>query len=166
MFCVIWYHLCNLKNVKNTHGGVLLLKVTLLRVCFSRFLNCTNGTKSRNAGHVAKLQGICHLSQKRANSSFQFSSWFAPPMLQILDTKASHKHRASFRCFLLLLSNMCDIYNLNPHFKFCLIHPTKLASATFHISDRLRHSNPTIKSMGRVNLTLLVPIPDEERKLA
>ena len=90
----------------------------------------------------------------------------SPPMLQILDTKASHKHRASFRCFLLLLSNMCDIYNLNPHFKFCLIHPTKLASATFHISDRLRHSNPTIKSMGRVNLTLLVPIPDEERKLA
>ena len=25
MFCVIWYHLYNLKNVKNTHGGVLLL---------------------------------------------------------------------------------------------------------------------------------------------
>ena len=25
MFCVVWYHLHNLKNVKNTHGGVLLL---------------------------------------------------------------------------------------------------------------------------------------------
>ena len=25
MFCAIWYYLCNLKNVKNTHGGVLLL---------------------------------------------------------------------------------------------------------------------------------------------
>ena len=25
MFCTIWYHLYNLKNVKNTHGGVLLL---------------------------------------------------------------------------------------------------------------------------------------------
>ena len=25
MFCAIWYHLYNLKNVKNTHGGVLLL---------------------------------------------------------------------------------------------------------------------------------------------
>ena len=23
--CAIWYHLQNLKNVKNTHGGVLLL---------------------------------------------------------------------------------------------------------------------------------------------
>ena len=25
MLCEIWYHLHNLKNVKNTHGGVLLL---------------------------------------------------------------------------------------------------------------------------------------------
>ena len=25
MLCAIWYHLYNLKNVKNTHGGVLLL---------------------------------------------------------------------------------------------------------------------------------------------
>ena len=25
MFCAIWYHLHNLKNVKNTYGGVLLL---------------------------------------------------------------------------------------------------------------------------------------------
>ena len=28
MRCTIWYHLYHLKNVKNTHGGVLLL-VTL-----------------------------------------------------------------------------------------------------------------------------------------
>ena len=27
MCCAIWYHLCNLKNVKNTHGGVLLMGV-------------------------------------------------------------------------------------------------------------------------------------------
>ena len=26
MLCVIWYCLCNFKIVKNTHGGVLLLK--------------------------------------------------------------------------------------------------------------------------------------------
>ena len=25
MFCAIWYYLYNLKNVKNTHGGMLLL---------------------------------------------------------------------------------------------------------------------------------------------
>ena len=37
------------KNVKNTQNGVI---VTLLHECFSRFLNCTNGTKSRNASHM------------------------------------------------------------------------------------------------------------------
>ena len=61
--CSIWYYLYNLKNVKNTHGGRLilvklqyksatLLKLTLLHGCFSRFLNCTNGTKSRNASQM------------------------------------------------------------------------------------------------------------------
>ena len=29
-----------------------LLKLTLLHGCFLRFLNCTNGTKSRNAPHM------------------------------------------------------------------------------------------------------------------
>ena len=38
--CAIWYHLHNLKDVKNTDG------------CFSRFLNCANGTKLRNAPHI------------------------------------------------------------------------------------------------------------------
>ena len=57
----IWYHLYNFKNVKNIHGGVLLLvkwlkpatllKVTLLDGCFSLFLNCTDGTNSRNASY-------------------------------------------------------------------------------------------------------------------
>ena len=67
MFCAIWYHLYNLKNVKNTYGGVLLLvklqakillEVTLLHGCFSRFLICTNGTKSRNISHIKFSQNI------------------------------------------------------------------------------------------------------------
>ena len=49
MRCMIWYHLKNFKNVKNTHGEVSLLlkmqalvcnfflKVTLLHGCFSHF---------------------------------------------------------------------------------------------------------------------------------
>ena len=48
MLCAIWYHLYILKNVRNIHGGVLLLakcrlqpapflKVTLFHGCFSRF---------------------------------------------------------------------------------------------------------------------------------
>ena len=51
----VWYHLNNLKNVKNTHGGELLLlklqvevcnfsEALFLLGCYSRFLNCTNGT--------------------------------------------------------------------------------------------------------------------------
>ena len=57
MRCAIWNNLYNLKNVKNIHGGVLLLvatllKVTLLHGCFSRFLNCTDGTKSRKTSHI------------------------------------------------------------------------------------------------------------------
>ena len=31
--CAIWYHLYNLKNMKNTHGGVLILQpATLLKL--------------------------------------------------------------------------------------------------------------------------------------
>ena len=56
----IWYHLHNLKNVKNTHGGVLLLVQLQASACnftksntppgyFSRYLNCAHGTKSGNA---------------------------------------------------------------------------------------------------------------------
>ena len=65
MRCAIWYHLHNFKNVKNTHGGVLHLvklqalacnstKSKLLHECFSRFWNCTNGTKARKASHIVK----------------------------------------------------------------------------------------------------------------
>ena len=32
------------------------LKLTLLHGCFSRFLNCTNGTKLRNAPHIRKYR--------------------------------------------------------------------------------------------------------------
>ena len=53
MRCAIWYHLNNFKNVKNTHGGVLLLlKVTLLQGFFSRIWNCANGIKSQKASHI------------------------------------------------------------------------------------------------------------------
>ena len=57
--------------MKNTHGGVLillkltLLKLTLLHGCFSRFLNCANGTKSRNVSHTCVLMNFeLHSSYK------------------------------------------------------------------------------------------------------
>ena len=50
--CAILSHLYNLKNVRKTHGRVLLLlKETLVHGCCSRFLSCTNDTKSRKASH-------------------------------------------------------------------------------------------------------------------
>ena len=62
IFCAIWYHLYNLKNVKNTHGGV-----TLLRSCFSRFLNYTNSTKLRNALHTSVFWTFEKLKKNRWN---------------------------------------------------------------------------------------------------
>ena len=62
IFCAIWYHLYNLKNVKNTHGGV-----TLLRSCFSRFLNYTNGTKLSNASHTSVFWTFEKLKKNRWN---------------------------------------------------------------------------------------------------
>ena len=65
MFCAIWYHLYNFKNVKNIHGRVLLLvklqafSLKLYEKLHSAMgvfhvLNSTNGTKSRNASHCFK----------------------------------------------------------------------------------------------------------------
>ena len=45
MRCAIWYHLYNLKNVENTHGGVLLL-VKLQVKSILRMLNCAPPKKS------------------------------------------------------------------------------------------------------------------------
>ena len=50
----IWYHLQNLEHVKSTHRRVLILKLTLLHGFFSSFLNCTNGTKLRNASQITE----------------------------------------------------------------------------------------------------------------
>ena len=54
VICAIWYHLYNLKNLKNTNGGVPLLVKLQASACnfteintpprvFFSFLNCTNG---------------------------------------------------------------------------------------------------------------------------
>ena len=43
------FRLYNLKNVRNTHAGKLLL---VKLQTFSRFLNCTDGTKWRKASHI------------------------------------------------------------------------------------------------------------------
>ena len=44
--CEIWYHLHNLKNMKNTHGRVSPPSV------FLRFVDYINGTKSHKASRM------------------------------------------------------------------------------------------------------------------
>ena len=69
----IWCHLYNLKNVKNAHGGVLiLLKLTPLHGCFSRFLNGTNGTKSRNAPQIIVFSTQQHSQNVSLSNSLFF----------------------------------------------------------------------------------------------
>ena len=80
MFCAIWHHLYNLQNVKNTHGGVLilvrsqteatLLKVTLLHRCFPDFLDCKSATKLRNASCVCSWR--TYKFKKWVNAVFLF----------------------------------------------------------------------------------------------
>ena len=61
--CTIWCDLCNLKNEKNTHGGVLILIKLQTETCnftksdtpaclFFPFLNYKNGTKSFKASLI------------------------------------------------------------------------------------------------------------------
>ena len=79
MFCAIWYHLFNLKNVKNTHGGVLFLVKLNASACnfticntppwvLLRFLNCTKGTKSRKTSHM-KILPSTNLNRRVATES-------------------------------------------------------------------------------------------------
>ena len=71
----IWYHFYYLKNVKNTHWGVLLLvKSETPPWVFSTFWNCKNDTKSRKASHIYEFNRFdrfhgfkkhgCHRSKK------------------------------------------------------------------------------------------------------
>ena len=72
--CEIWYYLQNLKNVINFQKGVLLLlRVTLLHGCFSRFLNSkfAQRIKLRKASHMIGkmfLHGLRNIvnTEKRA----------------------------------------------------------------------------------------------------
>ena len=71
MSCKIWYHLSNLKNVKNTHGIVLLLafacnftNISTPPWVFFTFLNPTNGKKLRDRlqfifFYIRLIEGPC-----------------------------------------------------------------------------------------------------------
>ena len=68
------YFCCRLKPAT-------LLKVTLLHGCFSRFLNCTNGTKSRKAPQMIHdsqdiLKNVLYLKCWYSSRHQSFQSWW------------------------------------------------------------------------------------------
>ena len=77
-----YFYLSSRLNVKNPHGGVLLLvklqvqpatllKVTLLHRRFSRFLNCVNGTKLRNASYnILNLHNVSRGNKTKIPPSY------------------------------------------------------------------------------------------------
>ena len=83
MSCVIWYRLYNLKIGNNTNWVLPLVKlqakacnfttkITFLHGCSSRFLNCTNGNKWRNASHMIYLHQTLGGVRLRLLKSFCF----------------------------------------------------------------------------------------------
>ena len=67
MLCAIWHHLYNLKNVKNTHAGVLLLvKFTKSNTrpwvffTFFKLQMVPNRAKHRNCFCFFRIPGKCH----------------------------------------------------------------------------------------------------------
>ena len=61
--CTIWYHLYNLiKNVKNTYG------------CFTRFLNDTNGTKSREVSKMHYHSSVGFFTSNVLNNALHKTS--------------------------------------------------------------------------------------------
>ena len=65
-----------------------LLKVTLLHVCFSHILSCTNGTKSRNTSHklfMTKYKPYQPISEKcRLKASLECIFLFFSLMIYLL----------------------------------------------------------------------------------
>ena len=58
---------------KRETATATLLKLTLLHGCFSRFLNCTNGTKSCNAPQFVNIT-LLHWDKKSKKDWYELSS--------------------------------------------------------------------------------------------
>ena len=66
------------KREKHLLKPATLLKLTLLHGCFSRFLNCANGTKSCNALHVTNLFQPLDITVNRSFKALmkgKFTEW-------------------------------------------------------------------------------------------
>ena len=67
MLCAIWYHLYNLKNVKNTHGGMLLLvklQAEAFNVTFFKLYKWYQIVQSITYVNLPKIYPSLHLLDK------------------------------------------------------------------------------------------------------
>ena len=99
------------KNVRNIHGGVLFLVMlqvsfcnftkskSLLYGCFTRFLNCTNGPKSRWSS-----------CQKKTIKKFLRSRFFGVQTYIAILTDTPHKNCPIIEFFLLMFFRICSDY--------------------------------------------------------
>ena len=62
--CAIWYHLCNLKNVKNTHGGVLILVKLQAEASYDDKTGCKWVKHFQRWQNWSCLAHSCHVSHK------------------------------------------------------------------------------------------------------
>ena len=87
-----------------------LLKVALLHGCFSRFLSCTNGTKSRKTSYIKGLRSLLRYSAFNVlNHSINFESF---------DVMKSIRMRATVYFGLFILNQKSlghDFWSANRH---------------------------------------------------
>ena len=116
----IWYHLNNLKNVKNTHGRLLFLVnlqawvffmfLTLFHWCFLCLLNCPNGTKSRNASHLVKMEWYSN-TEHTISSSTHFVRGCHPKVFCEEDfLKNFEKFKGKHLCQSLFFNKVVGLY--------------------------------------------------------
>ena len=106
MYCAIWYHLYNFKNVRNTHGGVLILVKLQAETC--------NFTKIYTPSWVFfmffKLCKWCQIAQ---HITYIFSRTYNKKMHRILTVPAGEKMRIQCRG----KKNTALFGNSNLHYK-------------------------------------------------
>ena len=138
MLCAICYHFYNLKNVKNKHGGVLLLVKLLASTkgnsspcfwgVFSRFFHCTNGPKSRKASHITIGYFLVIFEHRQDNlpersgtpsnlKTFCFKSNWVSPSYQGVRNISFTENLACFVVFLLPFwdSTFCLLLTIYGH---------------------------------------------------
>ena len=93
MLCAFWYRLYNFKEVKNTHGRVLLSECNIPPWVISYFSNCTNGAKPHKQ-HICS-QGCQSISPLCCNSQV----WYYLYTRNFWNSTSSHQNKKTLGPF-------------------------------------------------------------------